>query len=607
MTEKPNDTTNRTEPTTSSRRTLLGGAAGATASAWIGHSDALAAPHSRAPRSIDRSSAVQLGSGDHVQAVVSAHWMATEAGVEALLLGGTAADAAISIASVLSVVEPWFSCVLGGGTWGLYFEAATGEVTSLDGVGPVGSKATLADYRTRNGERGIHQANLPGAWDGWMLWLERYGLLSLGEVLAPAIRVARAGYPVSSEMAFWLERGAEEILGHPDTARIYAPEGTFPVAGDTITQFDLATTFEALVDAYDTATGGSRIDAIQAARDYYYRGPLAEAIVSVSDRENGYFTLDDFANFSAEIRESVSIDFGDGVAVHQNPPNSQGMTMLLALNILKGLELAGREPLDPDVVHMEVEALKLAFGDRHEFIGDPDRIEVPVAELLSDEHAAEQRLRIDMAQAMEWPTGSALTRMTPAHTSTLQIVDRDGNAATVTTSLGAQFFVIGNTGIHINERNQFLSVEDGNPNLFTPGFKVRHTSCPYMSIRNGRPYIIGGNTGVDTQPQAQTQQFVNAAVFGMTAQEAIDQPRFVSTAWPSTNFPYDVNNTLQLEEGFPDSLITELESRGHEIVVGEGIFGSAGMIIISEDGTTADVGSESRTSTSFGQVVETEA
>ena len=113
--------------------------------------------------------------------------------------------------------------------------------------------------------------------------------------------------------------------------------------------------------------------------------------------------------------------------------------------------------------------------------------------------------------------------------------------------------------------------------------------------------------GVDTQPQAQTQQFVNAAVFGMTAQEAIDQPRFVSTAWPSTNFPYDVNNTLQLEEGFPDSLITELESRGHEIVVGEGIFGSAGMIIISEDGTTADVGSESRTSTSFGQVVETEA
>ena len=163
-----------------------------------------------------------------------------------LAAGGTAADAAVALASVLSVVEPWFSSVLGGGTWGIYFDAEAGEVTSLDGVGPIGSKATLEDYGPRAQEAGIHQANVPGSWDAWMLWLDRYGVLDLGDVLAPAIRIAREGFPVSSEMAFWLEREAEDILNHPDSIRVYAPEGELPVSGDQFTIPDLASTFEAL-------------------------------------------------------------------------------------------------------------------------------------------------------------------------------------------------------------------------------------------------------------------------------------------------------------------------------------------------------------------------
>jgi gamma-glutamyltranspeptidase/glutathione hydrolase len=503
------------------------------------------------------------------------------------------------------VVEPWFSSVLGGGTWGLYFDAQTGEVSSLDGVGPVGSKATLADYRARTDDAGMHQANVPGSWDAWMLWLDRFGLLDLGQVLEPAIRIARAGYPVSSEMAFWLERETEAILSHPDTARIYAPDGEVPVSGDIITQDDMASTFEALVQAYDTAAGGTRSEAIQAARDYYYRGPLAEAIVQVSDRDNGYFTLDDFANFEAAIVGAISIDYGDTMAVYQNPPNSQGITMLLALNILKRMDHTGLEPHHPDVVHSQVEALKLAFGDRHNFIGDPAFVEIPIEELLSDEHAADQLARIDMTRAMAWPQDAPLTQMEPAHTTTFQVVDRFGNGVSVTTSLGAQFYVVGGTGIHINERNRFLSIEEGNPNQFAPGHKVRHTSCPYMVLRNGRLYVLGGNTGVDTQPQAQLQQLMSAIDFDLDAQGAINLPRFVSTAFPATNYPWEVGNTLQLEEGFPDETIAELEARGHEIVVGEGIFGSAGMIIVDEDGTDAEFGAEPRISTSFGKVIPT--
>jgi len=591
-----------------SRRQILTSAMSATAATSLGLATSVAAAgnvtHHTREQHISRTTQTGvIESGAHVQAVVSAHWMATEAGLEMLAAGGTAADAAVAVASVLTVVEPWFSSALGGGAWGLYFDAETSAVTSLDGVGPVGSKATIEDYRERAGEAGMHQANVPGSWDAWMRWLDRYGRLDLGLVLAPAIRIAQNGYPVSAEMASWLEREAEAILGHVYTARIYAPEGSIPVSGDVISQTDLADTFTALAGAYDSVTSGVRSDAIQAARDYYYRGPLADAIVSASDQDNGYFTLEDFAAFEAEIVESISIEYGETTAVYQSPPNSQGITMLLALNILKGIDHSGLEPHHPDVVHSQVEALKLAFGDRHDYIGDPDRSEIPLDDLLSDTHAAEQLLRIDMSTAMVWPAEAPVSQLAPTHTSTFQIVDSFGNAATVTTSLGAQFLVIGETGIHINERNRFFSLDDGSPNLFGPGSKVRHTSCPYMVLRDGRPYVLGGNTGVDTQPQAQLQQLMSAIDFDLTPQEAINLPRFVSTAFPATKYPYDIGNTLQLEEGFPDSLIAELEARGHAIVVGEGIFGSAGMILVNDDGTDAQIGIETRTTTSFGQVI----
>ena len=281
--------------------------------------------------------------------------------------------------------------------------------------------------------------------------------------------------------------------------------------------------------------------------------------------------------------------------------------MLLALNILKGMDHTGLDPHHPDVVHSQVEALKLAFGDRYSYIGDPDRVEIPIEMLLSDEHAAEQLQRIDMSTAMEWSEDAGPTQISPTNTSTFQITDGVGNAVTVTTSLGAQFRIIGNTGIHINERNRFFSLEEGNPNQLSPGHKVRHTSCPYMVLRNGRPYILGGNTGVDTQPQAQLQQLMAAIDFERDPQAAINLPRFVSTAFPSTLPPYEIANTLQMEEGFPEELITELEARGHEIVVGEGIFGSAGMLVVINDGTDAEIGVESRSSTAWGQVIPVES
>ena len=542
-------------------------------------------------------------------AVVSQHHLATDAGVDVLEAGGNAADAAVAVACALSVVEPWFSSALGGGTWALYYDAEEEAVTSLDGVGPVGSEATPVDYEERAGDAGMHQSIVPGAWDGWMVWLDRYGSLELDAVLSQAITLARDGYPASEGMVSWLDRDASLIEERPDAAAIYAPDGELVSEGDTVYQHDMADTFEGLADAYESRREEGRTAAFQAARDHFYRGPLAEAIVEFSDERGGYLTLDDFHEFEAELVEPIRIEYDEDVQVYQNPPNSQGITQLLALNVLKGYELSELDPVD--AVHVQVEAIKLAFADRYHHVGDPDRIDFPVAELLDDEYAAGQRDRIDMETAMEWPLDSGLTESlaldTDAdHTTTFHVVDGEGNAAAVTTSLGAQFLVIGDTGIHLNNRMRMLALEDDDPNRLTPGYKVRHTSNPYMALRDGRPYILGGTTGVDTQPQGQTQQFLHVAEFGRDAQAAIDHPRFTSTAFPSTQYPYEAANTLQMESEFPSEVIEELEERGHDVEVGIGSFGTATAIVVEEDGADIQVGAESRRPTPAGRVVESD-
>ncbi len=552
----------------------------------------------------DAASSIVVERDMNPAAVVSDHHLATEAGEEMLRQGGTAADAAVAIAAVLSVVEPWFSSVLGGGTWALYHEVDTGTVTSLNGVGPTGSKATVANYAARAGTPGMHQANVPGAWDGWMLWLLEYGVLDLDVVLEPAIRIAREGYEVSTTMQTWLDRGQSDMLGRPDTMRVYAPNGVFVRTGDTVHQHAMARTFEGLASAYREAP--NRDAGIQAARDHYYRGPIAEAIVSFSDAHNGYLTLEDFAGFSADLVEPVSIRYDDAIEVFQNPPASQGITMLIALNILKGLDLSRYEQGSADVMHLQAESFKLAFADRHYHIGDPRRIAVPVEELLSEEYAERQRNRISMDRAMFWPIRDVLGTSDPALTNTtsFHVVDHEGNGAAVTTSLGAQFYIVGDTGIHINHRMRFHALAPGDPNQVAAGFTVRHTSNPYLAHRNGTLYLLGGNTGADSQPQAQAQQFISVVEFGATAQEAIDRPRFLTTAFPSTVYSYQVRNTLQLEEGYPRAVVDALRAKGHTVTQGEGTFGSANMIIRSEDGNEIETGAESRIPTSRGVVIE---
>lgn len=566
-----------------SRRALLGASSSAALGVSIGKSGSLHARQQGQP---------------HVRAVVSAHSLATDAGMAMLEKGGTAADAAVAVAAVLSVVEGWFSNVLGGGTWGLYFEAETAELTSLDGVGPVPVNADADRYAPIADRMGMHQAIVPGAWDGWMQWLDRYGRLDLGTVLAPAIRIAREGFPAGSVMVFWIKRLEEDVRANEGAARIYLPGGSVPEVGDVLTNPELADTLEALANAYATSTGITRSDAIQAARDYFYRGPLAEAIVAYSNEQGGFLSVDDFSGYASQFAEPISIAYSDELTVYQCPPNSQGITMLLALNILKGIDFSGLNIEDPNVIHAQVEAVKLAFADRFAWVGDPERVAIPVAELLSDDYAAAQRARIDPQRAMAWPIESGLPSG-QSNTSTFHVVDSEGNVAGATTSVGAQFLLVGKTGIHMNARMSFLSLDPQDPNYLSPGYRVRHTSCPYMVFRNGRPWITGANTGVDSQPQVQVQQFISMVDFGLPPQRAINRPRFVSTSFPASTYPFEVLDTLQLEDGFTPEAIDSLKARGH-VIGSEAIVGTAAIIEIAEDGQDALLGWETRIETSSG-------
>jgi gamma-glutamyltranspeptidase/glutathione hydrolase len=292
-----------------------------------------------------------------------------------------------------------------------------------------------------------------------------------------------------------------------------------------------------------------------------------------------------------------------GLTVYQNPPNSQGITMLMALKILEGYSFGDYEVDSPEAVHLQTEALKLAHSAKFYHVADPAFVDVPVDRLLSDANARAQRELISMSEALAWPIPDVLPRRAGAsvpgnsggdsravlagnpgfdpdlaHTTTLHVVDRYGNGAAVTTSLGAQFLIAGPSGIHINNRMRMMSFYDRVPNSIAPGKKVRHTSNPYLVLKDGELYILGGNTGVDTQPQGQVQQFISVVEFGLSPQEAVARPRFVTTAFPAGQWPFTAENELLMEPGFPEETRRWLAERGH--VFGEGgIFGTANMLV----------------------------
>jgi len=524
--------------------------------------------------------------------VTATHPLAAKAGSTILEKGGNAIDASIATAAAIGVVEPWFSNILGGGTWALFYSANEDKVLNLEAVGPAPTGATPEFYSNPAlPHYGVHQANIPAAFDGWTLTLTKYGTMSLKEVLAPAIELAEGGFPVGKEFVTSSTRAKGDIAKYSSSAKIFLKDGENYKVGEILLQKNLANTYKQLVDVEEKHRSKGRGSAIAAARDYFFKGPIMKALVKFSKNNNGLFTEKDFSKFKARFVEPIKTNYR-GIEVYQNAPNSQGITMLMALNILESYNLKKMGPNSPETAHLITEAIKLSFADRHWYVGDPDFVKVPVDKLLSKEYTEAQRKRIDMNNAKEWPIKGGLEQFTK-NTTTILVKDKFGNAMATTTSIGSNWIVMGDTGIVINNRMPMYDLEEGLPNQVQPGKKVRHTSNPAMAFKDGKLFLLWACSGVDTQPQVQVQGFINMVEFGMDPLEAVSAPRYISHSFPASR-TRKASNILALEKGrFPAEFMVVLKNKGHKI--GDtALFGNMNIIALDPETGTIQAGADPR-------------
>jgi gamma-glutamyltranspeptidase/glutathione hydrolase len=479
--------------------------------------------------------------------VASSQRVATAAGVEILRAGGNAADAAVAVAAALNVSEPT-STGLGGDCFALYFDAATRAVTALNGSGRAPAALTLELLRAQGltplPPLHAHTITVPGACAGWCDLVERHGSLPMAKVLGPAIRLAEGGFPVSPSTAHFWARGAERLKSVASFGELTI-DGRAPRAGETFRNPGLARTLRAI------GAGG---------KDAFYRGEIAAALVRVVREAGGVMEAADLAAHASTWDEPISTTYR-GMRVWECPPNGQGITALLALNLLEGFELRGQDPLGADRVHLMVEALRVAFADTRWYVADPRVSKVPVAELLSKDYAARRRALVDPKRAAADVRHGAPV----AGTDTVYfcVVDGRGNACSFINSNYMGFgtgIVPKGWGFTLQNRGHGFSLDPAHPNALAPGKRPYHTIIPGMITRaDGSLYAPFGVMGGFMQPQGHVQVVVGLFDDDLAPQAALARPRFCIE-------PVDGAVRLQLEEGGPAATVSGLRARGHDVV-----------------------------------------
>jgi gamma-glutamyltranspeptidase/glutathione hydrolase len=483
--------------------------------------------------------------------VTAPHALASQAGVAILQAGGSAVDAAIAAAAVLCVVYPHMTSPGGDAFW-LIYDARAGAVRSLAAAGRAAAAARLDWFSARGLSeipvRGIVPATLtvPGAVDGWCQAHAAYGRLPLATDLAAAVGCARDGVPITARVAQWIERSADVLAADPAAARIFLAGGTTPPAGWRCTNPDLARTLERLSEG----------------RAGFYEGETAREMARHAREHGGFFTERDFAAQRATWGASISATYR-GVTIHETPPPSQGVSVLQALRLLEPWELGALPFLGPDHVHLLVQAKQIAFHDRDRFVADPEFSPVPIARLLSPEYADERRALMDRERALRWdrvPSSGSLT----GDTVYVAAVDALGNAVSLIQSLYFGFgsgVVAGRTGVVLQNRGAYFSLDPAHPNRLEPGKRPLHTLIASLAFKNGRLWQVVGCMGADGQPQIHLQVYTAMIDFGLDIQRAVEAPR-----WLAGRFALgDAREVLNLEGRFPPATLAELARRGHAI------------------------------------------
>ena len=508
--------------------------------------------------------------------VASSQPLAVEAGLGMLKKGGNAIDAAIATALTLGVVEP-VSTGIGGDAFLLYQAAADGRIYGVNGSGRCPHGLTLEALQ-RRGIKGIPHFGLasvtvPGAVDAFVEVQRRHGKLTFAEVLEPAISYASEGFPVSEIIAHqW--QGSEPLLSQfPSSARTYLPDGKAPQAGEVHRQPNLARTLKLLA-----AEG----------RDAFYQGEIARQIVQFSQENDGFFTLEDFRNHTTEWVEPIGIDYR-GHTILELPPNGQGITALIALNILEGFDLGGMEYGSAPYYHLLIEATKQAFADCNRYVADPAFADLPIAGLLSKAYAQARRQEIAHDRAGGYQAGCPLPF---GNTVYVSCVDREGNVVSLIHSIFAAFgagVVAGDTGICLQNRGAGFVDDPQHPNALAPGKRPLHTIIPAMILKDNRPWVCFGVMGGDVQPQGHTQVAINLIDFRMNVQEAIEAPRYRIMG----------GRLVALERTILQEVRHALEAMGHELLPYGAIppgtpYGGGQAILIDHEHGVLQGGSDDR-------------
>jgi gamma-glutamyltranspeptidase / glutathione hydrolase len=527
--------------------------------------------------------------------IVSGHCLASQVGMRILDRGGNAVDAGVAAGICLAVLQSDMVNFAGVAPI-MVFNASRNELAAISGVGPWPRAASVEFFLEQCGGKmpdGILRTVVPAAPDAWITALMRYGTMRFADVAADAIDLAANGFPMHAFLYNNLLELRHKYLQWPENAAIYLPREGMPCPpGELFYQKDLAATLETMVAAEHRVRFSGRPAALAAARDEFYKGSIAETIVSYHHRNGGLLTAEDMASFSVDVEAPLSVRYKDFV-VYACGAWCQGPVLLQALNLVEGWDLKGLGHNSVEYIHALTEALKLVFADRERYYTDPDHTAVPVAGLLSKAYAAERRKAVDMSQAWKqmpppgdpWrhesgsgqgaPSGGAANRTalpsaTPndhLDTSYVCVVDRHGNCFSATPSdMSYTTEVIPGTGLAVSSRGSQSWVDKDHPCAVAGGRRPRLTPNPVMVFRNGTPYMVMGTPGGDTQCQTMLQTFLNIVEFGMDPQLAAEAPRFATFSFPNSFYPHDYHpGLLRMEKRIPDAVVKGLNDRGHRV------------------------------------------
>jgi gamma-glutamyltranspeptidase/glutathione hydrolase len=497
----------------------------------------------------------------------TSHPLATMAAVDTLRAGGTAADAAVAAVATLCVVEPHMTGI-GGDCYCLVSQPGK-PVWGYNGSGRAGAKASFEALRAKGMTEignSIHAVTVPGALDAWEAILKSHGRFGLDRVLGAAIKYAEGGFPVAARVAWDWSRYVGKLKADAGATKHYLFNGDAPKEGDVIRFPALAATLKTI------AAKGARA---------FYEGEIADDIATTVAARGSFLTKEDFAAHRGDEVTPISTNYR-GLDLVEIPPNGQGLTALVMLNILENFDLAALDPMGPERFHLVLEAARLGFAVRDTHIADALHMRTPVAGLLAKSFGKKLASLIDLKKRAKFPAAPA----PGSNTIYLSVVDRDRMAVSFINSLYSSFglgICTEKTGIMLTNRGACFTLEPDHPNTFGPNKRPLHTIIPALAMRNGRCDMSFGVIGAHYQPMGHVQIVLNMLDYGMDVQQAIDAPRFF----------FEGEQSL-VEHGTPPATIEGLKARGHDVVFAPTPWGGAQTIKIDWDRGVLIGGSEPR-------------